>query len=191
MGREIVGKAKHNARQYMTARLGLLFERFSPAPGPLSTMDLPPTQFDDPAYWRKHAQQAWMLAQDMSDLASKETMHRIARDYEHKASEAELRMARAAEAEPNSAEAAAGSPEDREVTLKKLEEFDRQIAIGKEHIAKQREIIADLDREGHDISGAKELLENLLATQTAYEDNRRVLLEVLGEQSADGHNHNA
>jgi hypothetical protein len=71
-------------------------------------------------------------------------------------------------------------PAGREAILKKLEEIDRQIALGKEHIAKQREMIEELDREGHDTSAAKELLETFLATQAAHEERQRTLIEDLG-----------
>src|SRR5262245_39603710 len=135
-------------------------------------MSVPPNQFDDPQYWRRLAEQSWSIAEEMSEFSSKDTIHRIARDYERKARDAEERLEQKGETEPKPSESAAGAvprpledataPLDREATLKKLEEIDRHIALGKEHIARQREIIDDLDREGRDIARAKELLENLL-----------------------------
>jgi hypothetical protein len=70
---------------------------------------------------------------------------------------------------------------NRGEALRHLEETDRHIAVGREHIARQREIINELDREGHDTSAAKQLLETFLETQAAHEDNRRMLLEELSE----------
>jgi hypothetical protein len=70
---------------------------------------------------------------------------------------------------------------NREEILRHLEETDRHIAIGKEHIIRQREIIDELDREGHDTSAAKQLLETFLETQAAHEDTRRIIDEELGE----------
>jgi len=64
------------------------------------------------------------------------------------------------------------SPEE---TLRHLEETDRHIALGKEHLARQREIINELDREGHDTFAAKQWLKTFLETQAAHEENRRVI----------------
>src|ERR1700687_4522515 len=108
-------------------------------------MKLLATQFDDPEYWRKRAEQGRTLADDMNDEAAKETMSRIARDYERKAGEAEERLDGSISKAP---EHPAGPPVDRQAILRKLEETERYIALGKEHIARQREIIADFDREG-------------------------------------------
>jgi hypothetical protein len=140
-------------------------------------MNQPPSQFDDPEHWRKHAEQTRTLAEDMNDEASKKTMLRIARDYDRKAAEAEERM-RGSSKEPNQP---VGFPVNREARLERLEAIDRQIAVGKEHIARQRQIIDDLDREGHDTSAAKELLGKQLATHAAHEDYRRAIVEELGE----------
>jgi hypothetical protein len=141
-------------------------------------MKPPATQFDDPEYWRRRAEQVRTLADDMSDEASKETMLRIARDYERKAGEAEERLDGSISKAP---EHPAGPPVDREAILRKLDETERHVALGKEHIARQREIIADLDREGHDTSAAKELLESYLVTQAAHEEKRRTIIKELGE----------
>jgi hypothetical protein len=143
-------------------------------------MDIAPNQFGNPQYWHKLAQQAWALAQSMSDPASKETTLRIARDYERKAREAEERMG---VGKTTASEATAAPVADREAALQRLEEIDRHIALGKEHIARQREIIEELDSEGHDTTAAKELLETFLATQAAHEEHQRTVIEDLGGHS--------
>jgi hypothetical protein len=47
--------------------------------------------FDDPKHWRQRAEQARVLAGQMSDAASKEMMLGIAKDYERLAERAEQR----------------------------------------------------------------------------------------------------
>jgi hypothetical protein len=51
-----------------------------------------PTSFtNDPEHWRNRAEEARALADQMSDEASKQTMLRIAADYERLAERAALR----------------------------------------------------------------------------------------------------
>jgi hypothetical protein len=51
-----------------------------------------PTSFiNDPEHWRNRAEEARTLADQMSDEASKQTMLRIAADYERLAERAALR----------------------------------------------------------------------------------------------------
>ena len=47
--------------------------------------------FDDPKHWRQRAEQARALAGQMSDLASREMMLGIVKDYERLAEQAEQR----------------------------------------------------------------------------------------------------
>ena len=51
-----------------------------------------PTSFiNDPAHWRQRAEEARTIAEQMSDLNSKDAMLRIATDYERLAERAEQR----------------------------------------------------------------------------------------------------
>jgi hypothetical protein len=50
-----------------------------------------PSFADDPAHWRKRAKEARTLADQMNDAQSKQTMMRIAEDYERLARRAEER----------------------------------------------------------------------------------------------------
>jgi len=47
--------------------------------------------FDDPEHWRQRAEEARVLAEQMSDAASREMMLGIAKDYERLAERAEQR----------------------------------------------------------------------------------------------------
>jgi hypothetical protein len=47
--------------------------------------------FDDPEHWRQRAEEARVLAEQMSDAASREKMLGIAKDYERLAERAEQR----------------------------------------------------------------------------------------------------
>jgi len=50
-----------------------------------------PSFADDPAHWRKRVKEARTLADQMNDAQSKQTMMRIAEDYERLARRAEER----------------------------------------------------------------------------------------------------
>jgi hypothetical protein len=52
---------------------------------------MPSHIFDDPKHWRQRAEQARALAEQMSDLASREMMLGIVKDYEQLAERAEQR----------------------------------------------------------------------------------------------------
>jgi hypothetical protein len=52
---------------------------------------MPSHLFDDPKHWRQRAEQARALAEQMSDLASREMMLGIVKDYEQLAERAEQR----------------------------------------------------------------------------------------------------
>jgi len=61
--------------------------------------------------------------------------------------------------------------------IRNLEEAERHISVGREHIARQREMISELEQERLDTSLAKKLLACLLEVQAAHEDNRRMILD--------------
>ena len=52
---------------------------------------VPTSVADDPAHWKKRAEEARALADLMSDDVSKQMMLQIARDYDHLAERAEKR----------------------------------------------------------------------------------------------------
>jgi hypothetical protein len=58
-----------------------------------------PSHINDPAHWRRRAQQTRTLADQLTDLQAKAAMLRIAEDYERLAKRAE---ARSIGQEPNS-----------------------------------------------------------------------------------------
>jgi hypothetical protein len=70
------------------------------------------------------------------------------------------------------------------VTLKsELADARARINDGLRHIDRQKAIISELERDGHDASAAKSLLEDFLKTQALYEANVQRLsaeLEMLG-----------
>ena len=52
---------------------------------------MPASFINDPAHWRRRAEEARTIAEQMSDLQSKDSMLRIAKDYERLAKRAEQR----------------------------------------------------------------------------------------------------
>ena len=52
---------------------------------------MPFHNFDDPKHWRRRAEQARALAEQMGDAASREMMLQIVKDYERLAEQAEQR----------------------------------------------------------------------------------------------------
>jgi hypothetical protein len=70
---------------------------------------------------------------------------------------------------------------DRVSLTRHLEEAERQVAQGKEHIARQQAVIFQLARDGHDTAQAESLLEALLESQGLHEQHRGWLLRQLME----------
>jgi hypothetical protein len=52
---------------------------------------MPASFINDPAHWRQRAEEARTIAEEMSDLNSKDAMLRIAKDYERLAERTEQR----------------------------------------------------------------------------------------------------
>jgi len=70
--------------------------------------------------------------------------------------------------------------------LDHLTKWECAIALGHEHIAKQRAIIAQLESDGHDVSEAVDLLNTLLETQSMHEAHRETILSELKELAVCG-----
>src|SRR5262249_34192562 len=72
---------------------------------------------------------------------------------------------------------------DLETEKRHLELAERHVVEGKGHITRQRRIIAELRRDGHDTKTAEELLKALLQTQMTHERMcHRVRARVAGLQ---------
>jgi len=52
---------------------------------------MPASFINDPAHWRQRAEEARTIAEQMNDLQSRESMLRIAKDYERLAERADQR----------------------------------------------------------------------------------------------------
>jgi hypothetical protein len=74
--------------------------------------------------------------------------------------------------------------------LKMLEEHlaqcERHVALGERHLSRQREIIAELDRGGHDSTKARELLVIFGETQAMHVAHRDRLRDELANAAANG-----
>jgi hypothetical protein len=63
--------------------------------------------------------------------------------------------------------------------LERLEQAERRVTLSERHVERQREIIAELERDGRDSTQAKELLAAFLATQATHVSGRDWLLREL------------
>ena len=61
---------------------------------------------------------------------------------------------------------------DRATLVRPLEDAERQVAQGKDYIAKQEAVIAGLARDGHGTAQARGLLDTLLESQAVHEQHR-------------------
>ena len=69
---------------------------------------------------------------------------------------------------------------ERKIAEQNLIEADDAIAQGREDIANQMQLIAELTREGYDIQAATELLNTLYQNQTLLAEHRDQLRRELG-----------
>jgi chromosome segregation ATPase len=76
---------------------------------------------------------------------------------------------------------------NREQTLQHLAEAEDHVAIGMEHIGRQREIVTQLEREGRDVAQARALLEQFEQLQEMHVTDRDRLLRSLQELREDNH----
>jgi len=77
---------------------------------------------------------------------------------------------------------------DRSLARQNLAEAERNVALGRFHLDRQIQIVAELERDGHDATAARELLETFKDSQEQHEAHRdRLLRELNGpEQAASG-----
>jgi archaellum component FlaC len=73
--------------------------------------------------------------------------------------------------------------EDRNIILDHLEQARRHVAEAEQRIAHQREIVAQLTRDGHDTHEAKRLLDQFEQTHALQVDDRNRLGKELVEAS--------
>jgi hypothetical protein len=68
---------------------------------------------------------------------------------------------------------------DRQTMLQHLAMAERHVTEGEIHLSRQRPLIAELDRDGHDIADARTILATMLETQQLHvEDRDRMLKEL-------------
>ena len=70
---------------------------------------------------------------------------------------------------------------DRDTLKQHLTEVEEQVAITAQNVARQRELAAELDRDGHDASRAKKMLEQFLEQQALHIADRDRLIKELSE----------
>jgi hypothetical protein len=67
---------------------------------------------------------------------------------------------------------------DRATLPRHLEDAERQVAQGKDYLAKQEAVIAELARDGHGTAPARALPDTLLESQALHEQHRGWLSEM-------------
>ena len=70
---------------------------------------------------------------------------------------------------------------DRDILERHLARVEERIAIGATNIARQRELIAELERDGHDASQANQMLAQFLDLQAMHIADRDRLIKELSE----------
>ncbi len=74
---------------------------------------------------------------------------------------------------------------DRTMVERHLAQAERHVARGKEIVAEQRERVARLERDGHDVAQARELLRKFEELQAIHVADRDSLRKELLESSSD------
>jgi len=69
---------------------------------------------------------------------------------------------------------------ERKIAEQHLMEAEDMVAQGRKHIARQKRVIAELTRDGHDIASATLLLDTLQESQRMQEQHRDRLRKELG-----------
>jgi hypothetical protein len=70
---------------------------------------------------------------------------------------------------------------DREMLKRHLAQAEEHIAMGDKNIARQREVIVQLERDGHDTASARNFLREFEQLQPMHIAERERLLRELGE----------
>ena len=65
-----------------------------------------------------------------------------------------------------------------------LAQTKRHIARGEVHLARQRALIAKLDRAGHDTEEARAILDSLMETQVLHQQDREFLLGLASQRAS-------
>lgn len=65
--------------------------------------------------------------------------------------------------------------------LQHLAQAERHIALGDQHLARQEALIAELDCNGHDTDGAKQVLATMRQSQALHVDARDRILGELND----------
>jgi hypothetical protein len=71
---------------------------------------------------------------------------------------------------------------DRETLLRYLAQAERHIVVGEQQITRQRDLIDGLERGGHDLTRAREVLQTLEHSQTLHVAHRDRILGQLEEK---------
>ena len=72
---------------------------------------------------------------------------------------------------------------NRQFAIGHLEQAERHVALGEQHLARQRQIVADLERDGHDTTTAVELLREFERSQAGHiEDRDHIRAELAGTE---------
>jgi hypothetical protein len=74
----------------------------------------------------------------------------------------------------------AASERTRAIWQEHLAQAERHVVLGEGHIAKQQAIVADLERDGHDVRAARDLLNQLEQMLELHLANRDRLRKELG-----------
>jgi hypothetical protein len=72
---------------------------------------------------------------------------------------------------------------DRDMLREYLAQCRRHVAMGEAHIARQKDIIAELERDGHDSAKARDLLRVFEEAQDLHITHRDQLQKELGDKS--------
>ena len=69
----------------------------------------------------------------------------------------------------------------RDILERQLTKAEEQVAIAAQNVARQRELVAELERDGYDATQAKKMLEQFLEQQALHIADRDRLIKELGE----------
>jgi hypothetical protein len=70
---------------------------------------------------------------------------------------------------------------DRDTLKRHLTKVDKQVAIVTQNVARQRKLVAELERDGYDATQAKKMLEQFLEQQALHIVDRDRLIKELSE----------